>query len=132
MPPEPASSARRALRAQACWCIRNGPGERILGQHAAVFTVSNSVVQDCGGTGLAVDGGSVADLTDCTMQRNAIGLDVFTKSAVILRGAVDIVDNLTASAAASNLAAHFGYNPPPAGKDCAVQATRGAHRSKQG
>ncbi len=73
--------------------IQNGPGEGIIGQHAAVFTVRDTIVQDCAGTGLAVDGGSAADVTDCTLQRNLGGLDVFTNSTAILRGAVDVVEN---------------------------------------
>jgi Right handed beta helix region len=74
--------------------IQNGPGEGILGQRGAAFTVLDTTVQDNAGIGIAVGGGSTAELTDCTMQRNLFGLDVFAGASTILRGAISINNNL--------------------------------------
>jgi Right handed beta helix region len=79
--------------------VRNGPGEGILGLRAATFAVRNTTVQDNAHTGLAVTGGSTADLTDSTIQRNgggsptAVGLDLYTGATVILRGTIVIIQN---------------------------------------
>jgi Right handed beta helix region len=74
--------------------IQNGPGEGILGIRGAAFAVRNTTAQDNASTGIAVSGSSTADLTDCTMRRNGLGLDVFTNSSAILKGAITITDNL--------------------------------------
>ena len=52
--------------------IQNGPGEGILGQRGAAFTVLDTTVQDNAGIGIAVGGGSTAELTDCAMRRNLV------------------------------------------------------------
>jgi hypothetical protein len=79
--------------------IQNGPGEGILGQRAATFAVRKATVQDNALTGIAVTGGSTADLTDSIIQRNgggsstSVGLDIYTGSTVILRGTIVITQN---------------------------------------
>ncbi|MGH8069590.1 MAG: right-handed parallel beta-helix repeat-containing protein [Candidatus Entotheonellia bacterium] len=73
--------------------IQNGPGEGILGQRGAAFTVLDTMVQDNAGIGIAV-GGSTAELTDCAMRRNLFGLDVFAGASTTLRGAISISHNL--------------------------------------
>jgi hypothetical protein len=73
--------------------IQNGPGEGILGIHGAAFTVQQTTVQQNAASGIAVADGSTADLTDCTIQGNGFGIDVFTSSSAILRGAISISQN---------------------------------------
>jgi Right handed beta helix region len=68
--------------------VQNGPGEGILGIHGAAFTVQQTTVQQNAASGIAVADGSTADLTDCTIQGNGFGIDVFTSSSAILRGAI--------------------------------------------
>jgi Right handed beta helix region len=74
--------------------IQNGPGEGILGIHGASFAVQNTTVQDNAFTGIAIGGSSSAELTDCAMQHNGLGMDVYTGSAAILKGAITITDNM--------------------------------------
>jgi hypothetical protein len=73
--------------------IQNGPGDGILGLHAATFALKNTTVQDNAFVGIDVTDHSTVELTDCAMQRNLQGLDVFNASLVILRGSVIISDN---------------------------------------
>jgi hypothetical protein len=76
--------------------VQNGPGEGILGMHGAAFSVHNTTVQDNGFTGVAVGEGSTAELTDCHLLRNGgPGIDVFTQSSAVLKGAIRTNDNLT-------------------------------------
>ena len=74
--------------------VQNGPGEGILGTHGAAFSMRNTTVQDNGGNGVAVAEGSTAELTDCSMLRNATGIDVFTQSSAVLKGAIRTNENL--------------------------------------
>ena len=74
--------------------VQNGPGEGILGTHGAAFSVRNTTVQDNGGNGVAVAEGSTAELTDCSMLRNGTGIDVFTQSSAVLKGAIRTNENL--------------------------------------
>jgi Right handed beta helix region len=74
--------------------VQNGPGEGILGTHGAAFSVRNTTVQDNGSTGVAVGEGSTAELTDCSILRNDAGIDVFTQSSAVLKGAIRTNDNL--------------------------------------
>src|SRR4030095_8135317 len=74
--------------------VQNGPGEGILGTHGAAFSVRNTTVQDNGSAGVAVAEGSTAELTDCSLLRNAGGIDVFTQSSAVFKGAIRINDNL--------------------------------------
>jgi Right handed beta helix region len=67
--------------------IENGPGEGILGIHGAAFAVQQTTVQQNVASGIAVADGSTADLTDCTIESNGIGINVFTSASAILRGA---------------------------------------------
>jgi Right handed beta helix region len=73
--------------------VQNGPGEGILGTHGAAFSVRNSTVQDNGSAGVAVAEGSTAELTDCRLLRNGGGIDVFTQSSAVFKGAIRINDN---------------------------------------
>jgi hypothetical protein len=73
--------------------VQNGPGEGILGIHGAAFAVQQTTVQQNTASGIAVADGSTADLTDCTIQGNGFGIDVFTSSSAILRGAIIISQN---------------------------------------
>jgi Right handed beta helix region len=69
--------------------VQNGPGEGILG------SVRNTTVQDNGFTGVAVAEGSTAELTDCRILRNGgPGIDVFTQSSAVLKGAIRTNENL--------------------------------------
>jgi nitrous oxidase accessory protein NosD len=72
----------------AGFTVQNGPGEGILGIHGAAFAVQQTTMQQNATSGIAVADGSTADLTDCTMQGNGFGMDVFTSSSAILRGAI--------------------------------------------
>jgi hypothetical protein len=83
--------------------IQNSPGEGILGQRAASFTVRNTVVQDNPGTGIAVGDGSAAELIDVTSRRNGAGLDIYTGSTAILRGAIALNANAAVGAAINGL-----------------------------
>jgi hypothetical protein len=74
--------------------VQNGPGEGILGTHGAAFSVRNTTVQDNGSTGVAVAEGSTAELTDCSLLRNDAGIDVFTQSSAVLKGAISTNENL--------------------------------------
>jgi Right handed beta helix region len=75
--------------------VQNGPGEGILGMRGAAFSVRNTTVQDNGFTGVAVGQGSTAELTDCGILRNGgPGIDVFTQSSAVLKGAIRTNDNL--------------------------------------
>jgi hypothetical protein len=78
--------------------VQNGPGEGILGWHGAAFSVRNTTVQDNGGTGVAVAEGSTAELTDCSILRNGLGMDVYTQSSAVLKGAIRTNDNLQSGA----------------------------------
>jgi hypothetical protein len=73
--------------------IRNSPGEGILGLRGAAFDVQQSTVQDNPGSGIVVGDHSSANLTDCIMRRNSLGLDVFNASSVILKGTITANDN---------------------------------------
>ncbi len=73
--------------------IQNG-ASGIVGQRGAAFAVRNTIVQDNAITGIVVADSSTADLTDCTMQRNRAGLDVFTGSSAILRRTINITENV--------------------------------------
>jgi len=74
--------------------VQNGPGEGILGTHGAAFSVHDTTVQDNGSTGVVVAEGSTAELTDCRILRNDAGIDVFTQSSAVLKGAIRTNDNL--------------------------------------
>src|SRR4029453_2381743 len=78
--------------------VQNGPGEGILGWHGAAFSVRNSTVQDNGSTGVVGAEGSTAELTDCRILRNDAGMDVFTQSSAVFKGAIRINDNLRGGA----------------------------------
>jgi Right handed beta helix region len=79
--------------------VQNGPGEGILGTHGAAFSVRNTTVQDNGFTGVAVGQGSTAELTDCRILRNGgPGMDVYTQSSAVLKGAIRTNDNLQSGA----------------------------------
>ena len=73
--------------------IQKGAGEGILGHHGAAFAVQQTTVQNNAASGIAVADGSTADLTDCTIHDNGFGIDVFTSSSAILRGAIIISQN---------------------------------------
>jgi hypothetical protein len=60
--------------------------------------VRNTTVQDNGSTGVAVAEGSTAELTDCRVLRNDAGIDVFTQSSAVFKGAIRINDNLQSGA----------------------------------
>jgi Right handed beta helix region len=73
--------------------IQHGPGEGILGLHGAAFAVQQTTVQNNATIGIGVADGSMADLTDCTIQGNGVGIDVFTSASAILRGAITSSQN---------------------------------------
>jgi hypothetical protein len=74
--------------------VQGGSGEGILVQRAGAAVVRNTVVQDNLGTGIAVADGSTVQLIDTVSRRNALGLDVFTGSSAVLKGAVTFSENL--------------------------------------
>ena len=74
--------------------VQNGRGEGILGRRGAAFQVERTIVQNHpNSSGIAVADHSAAELTDVTLQQNAGGLDVFTSSSAVLRGAIAITQN---------------------------------------
>jgi len=77
----------------AGFTVQNGSGEGIVGTHGAAFAVQQTTVQQNAASGIAVADGSTADLTDCTIHGNGFGIDVFTSSSAILRGAISINQN---------------------------------------
>jgi hypothetical protein len=79
--------------------IQNGPGEGILGIRGAAFAVRNTTAQNNASTGIAVGGGSSAELMECAMRRNVQGLDVYTGSTAILKGAITITEPINGGSA---------------------------------
>jgi hypothetical protein len=75
--------------------VQNGSGNGIIGRNGAAFAVHQTTVQDNAHTGIAVTTNSTAELIDCTLTRNRLGLDVFTTSSAILRGTVTVTLNAT-------------------------------------
>ena len=99
--------------------VQNGPGEGVLGIRGAAFAVHNTTVQGNAGTGIAISGGSTADLADCSVamapwgcgyhcvyrrdrhppgqhhhRQNPGGINVFGGSMMEMRGAtVQLIDN---------------------------------------
>ena len=82
--------------------IQNVPGEGILGERGAAFAVLDTTVQGNAGTGIAISGGSTADLADCSVRSNGlvspagglpVGITVFTGATLILRGNIIIAQN---------------------------------------
>ena len=71
--------------------IRNGSGEGILGTHGASMVVRNARVED-NFTGIGLSN-SAAEVVDSTIRYNSIGLDAYSASTVIFRGAVDVSRN---------------------------------------
>jgi parallel beta-helix repeat protein len=64
----------------------------IDGAHGVAFTVQNITVQNNAVARIALER-SAADLTDCTVQGNGIGMDVFTSASTILQGSVAFNNN---------------------------------------
>ena len=75
--------------------VQHGPGEGILGIRGSAFTLRNVIVEQNAFTGIGVADGSTATLIDCTTRQNLVGLDVFTNSAAVLKGVIDITANAT-------------------------------------
>jgi hypothetical protein len=74
--------------------VQNGPGEGILGRRGAAFHVERTIVQNNpNSSGIAVADHSAAELTGVTLQQNAGGLDVFTSSSAVIRGATAMTQN---------------------------------------
>ncbi|HUG38373.1 MAG TPA: right-handed parallel beta-helix repeat-containing protein, partial [Candidatus Limnocylindrales bacterium] len=73
--------------------LQGSNGEGILVQRAGAAVVRDTLVQDNLGTGIAVAEGSTVQLIDTVSRRNAIGLDVFTGSSAVLKGAVGLSEN---------------------------------------
>jgi len=73
--------------------IQNSPGEGILGLHGAAFAVQQTTMQHNATIGIAVADASTADLTECTIQSNVVGIDVFISSSAILGGAITSSQN---------------------------------------
>jgi len=73
--------------------VQHGSAEGVLGLRGAAFTVQEVDVHDNANAGISVGDGSTADVTDTTMRRNAAGMDVYTGSSAILRGAIAITQN---------------------------------------
>jgi hypothetical protein len=73
--------------------IRNGPGEGILAQGGASFTLQAAHVHGNGFTGVSVGGNSTAEVIDTSIHHNGLGVDVYTGSSLIAKGAIAITDN---------------------------------------
>src|SRR4029453_18023467 len=73
-------------------------GDAASNTHGAAFSVHNTTVQDNGSTGVAVGEGSTAELTDCRILRNSGGIDVFTQSSAVFKGAIRTNENLASGA----------------------------------
>jgi Right handed beta helix region len=73
--------------------VRNGPGEGILAQGGASFTLQAAQVHGNAFTGVSVGGNSTAEVIDANIHHNALGADVYTGSSLILKGTIAIMDN---------------------------------------
>jgi hypothetical protein len=78
--------------------LHSGNGGGILVQRGGAAVVRDSVVEDNLGTGIAVAEGSTVQVIDTVSRRNALGLDVFTGSSAVLKGAVHLSENLASGA----------------------------------
>jgi hypothetical protein len=75
--------------------IQNGPGEGILGTRGAAFVVLRTTVRNNGAVGIEIAESSTVEITDCSLQHNAVGMDVVTGSSAVLMGTIDITENAT-------------------------------------
>ena len=57
--------------------VRNGPGEGILAQGGASFTLQAAEVHHNGFTGVSVGGNSTAEVIDTKIHHNSLGVDVY-------------------------------------------------------
>jgi len=73
--------------------VQGSRGEGILGIRGASYTVDNVIAQDNAREGIATGGNSTAEISDCTLRGNAIGLDAYTNSSVILKGTIRITNS---------------------------------------
>src|SRR5262245_5982878 len=73
--------------------VRNGPGEGILAQGGASFTLQAAQVHGNGFTGVSVGGNSTAEVIDTSIHHNGLGVDVYTGSSMIVKGAIAIDHN---------------------------------------
>jgi hypothetical protein len=81
--PEPADG-------RLCICLKS---------RGAAFAVRNTTAQNNALTGIAVGGSSSAELMECAMRRNVQGLDVYTGSTAILKGAITITEPINRGSA---------------------------------
>jgi len=72
--------------------IQNGPNG-VIGQSGATFAVRNSKINDNRGTGIAVGDGSTAEVSDCTIRNNTLGMDAYNRSVVVFKGDVVLTQN---------------------------------------
>lgn len=73
--------------------IRNGSGEGILGIHGASMVVQKARIEHNTSAGLALSN-SAAEVVDSTIRHNGGGIDAFSNSTLIFRGAIDLSQNL--------------------------------------
>ena len=73
--------------------IQGSRAEGVLGVRGAAFAVENSIVQDNSSDAIMGTEGSSLDITNCTLRRSFVGLDVFTGSRAVLRGDIIVSDN---------------------------------------
>jgi Right handed beta helix region len=66
--------------------VQNSSGTGVLAQRGAALMMRDTFVQDHAQTGIVVVDHSTAELSNCTTQRNRLGLDVFTSSSAVLKG----------------------------------------------
>ena len=101
------------------WVIKNSAGEGIFGTHGASMLIQDTVVeQNFTGIGLS---NSSAEVVDIATRYNSIGLDAYSASTVIFRGAIDVSRNtaesltLNGNSHAEIRGAHLQVSNNPAG-----------------
>ena len=73
--------------------VENGPAEAIAAQYGSAVSLTNVTMR--GSTiGLMVAANSTAELKDCVMEANFVGLDMFTGSSMVLKGRVAANNNI--------------------------------------
>src|SRR5262245_17906622 len=73
--------------------VRNGPGEGILTQGGASFTLQAAQVHGNAFTGVSVGGTSTAEVIDTSIHNNGLRVDIYNASSVVVKGAIAIDHN---------------------------------------
>ena len=73
--------------------IQNSSGEGVLAQNGAAVVLQDVTARDNGFTGIAVSTNSTAELVNCAVDSNALGIDAFNNASVVLKGTIDVRNN---------------------------------------